>query len=61
MWRYKTDARTGDVLPVLLDAHNHGPDALRYALSPLIRQVQAPRVWYPGMQKAEAAARQAVA
>jgi len=30
----------GDVLPDLVDADNHAPDALRYALAPLIKQTQ---------------------
>jgi phage terminase large subunit len=38
LYRYKTDAKTGDVLPHLVDAHNHTWDAGRYGLSPLIRQ-----------------------
>lgn len=38
LYRYKTDARTGDVLPKILDAHNHGWDAVRYALAPIIRK-----------------------
>lgn len=40
LWSYKTDRLTGDVLPVLVDAHNHYWDAVRYALEPLIRQRQ---------------------
>lgn len=36
LWSYKTDKLTGDVLPALLDRHNHCWDAIRYALSPLI-------------------------
>lgn len=35
-WSYKVDALSGDVLPIVLDAHNHLMDALRYALEPLI-------------------------
>jgi phage terminase large subunit len=38
LWSYKTDSLSGDVLPVLVDAHNHAWDAARYALEPLIRQ-----------------------
>lgn len=38
LWRYKTDARTDDVLPKLVDAHNHVWDAVRYALAPLIKK-----------------------
>lgn len=38
LYSYAVDRLTGDVLPKLIDAHNHGIDAARYALSPLIRQ-----------------------
>lgn len=38
MYSYKVDRLTGDVLPVLVDAWNHGIDAVRYALAPLIRR-----------------------
>lgn len=38
LYRYKTDSRTGDVLPALVDAHNHFWDAIRYALAPVIRK-----------------------
>jgi len=37
LWSYKTDKITGDVQPVLVDAHNHCWDAIRYALEPIIR------------------------
>lgn len=37
LYSYKTDRLTGDVLPVVLDKHNHMIDLLRYALAPLIR------------------------
>jgi phage terminase large subunit len=40
LWRFKVDRLTGDVLPELVDAHNHCWDAVRYALAPLIRQEQ---------------------
>lgn len=36
LWSFKTDRLSGDVLPVLLDKHNHCMDALRYALEPII-------------------------
>lgn len=39
-YRWKTDPRTGDILPTPIDKYNHGWDAIRYALSPLIRQRQ---------------------
>jgi len=35
-YSYKVDPRTGDVLPIILDANNHFIDALRYALRPLM-------------------------
>lgn len=37
LWSYKTDRLTGDVLPDVVDAHNHIWDAVRYALQPIIR------------------------
>jgi phage terminase large subunit len=42
-WSYKTDARTGDVLPKLADGHEHIWDAVRYALTPMIRRPS--RTW----------------
>ncbi len=38
LWSYKVDKLTSDVLSVLVDAHNHWWDAVRYALQPLIRK-----------------------
>lgn len=38
LYNYKTDKRTGDVLPVLEDKHNHTIDALGYAITPLIKK-----------------------
>lgn len=38
MWRYKTDQQTGDVLPKLVDGNDHGWDATRYGLAPLIQK-----------------------
>lgn len=37
LYRYKTDKRTGDILPEIVDKDNHCWDAIRYALGPLIR------------------------
>ena len=34
LWAYKTDPLTGDILPELIDKHNHTWDAVRYALEP---------------------------
>jgi len=36
LWSFKTDRLTGDVLPQLLDKHNHCWDAIGYALEPLV-------------------------
>ncbi|MDB4952072.1 MAG: hypothetical protein JWM27_4721 [Gemmatimonadetes bacterium] len=44
-YSYKVDERTSDVLPVVVDKHNHTIDALRYALGPLIRQATTPSAW----------------
>lgn len=38
LYSYKVDRLSGDILPQLVDAHNHCVDAIRYALAPLIRQ-----------------------
>ena len=40
LYSYKRDKRTGDVLPVLLDKHNHCIDAIGYAITPLIKVKQ---------------------
>lgn len=37
LYSYKVDSVTDEVLPVLVDKHNHCVDALRYALEPVIR------------------------
>ena len=37
LYSYKTDRTTGDVLPAIVDKHNHCMDALRYAIEPIIR------------------------
>ena len=36
-WRYARDPRTDDVLPRLVPGNDHGWDAVRYALAPIIR------------------------
>lgn len=38
LYSYKVDRHSGDVLPVVVDDHNHCMDALRYALEPMIRR-----------------------
>jgi len=37
LYSYKVDRLTGDILPVLVDANNHYIDAIRYSVSPLIK------------------------
>jgi phage terminase large subunit len=37
LYSYKIDRKTQAVLPIVVDAHNHGWDALRYALTGYIR------------------------
>lgn len=44
LWSYKTDKLTGDVLPVLIDKHNHIWDAVRYGLEPTIKRRAAPKI-----------------
>lgn len=41
LYSYKVDRQSGDVLPVVVDAHNHYIDATRYALGPLIKRANA--------------------
>lgn len=36
LYSYKVDRLTGDILAVVVDANNHGVDALRYAVGPMI-------------------------
>lgn len=37
LYSYKVDKLSGDVQPVIVDRHNHCMDAIRYALTPMIR------------------------
>lgn len=43
-YSYKTDRLSGDILPKIVDAHNHAIDAIRYALEPIIRFRSKPRI-----------------
>ncbi len=36
LYKYKKDIKTGDILPIIVDAHNHCIDSIRYALGDLI-------------------------
>ncbi len=37
LYSHKVDRHTGDVLPSIVDAHNHYIDAIRYAMAPMIQ------------------------
>lgn len=45
LYSYKTDPRNGDVLPVILDKHNHGWDGVRYGLDGEIQHAGGLGVW----------------
>lgn len=47
-YSYKVDRLSGDVLPDIIDKHNHFMDAIRYALAPLIKRKGAIGVLLPG-------------
>lgn len=36
LYKYKVDRLSGDILPIIVDAHNHGWDGTRYGLEPMI-------------------------
>jgi len=36
-YKYKTDKRSGDILPDIIDKDNHYMDAIRYAITPIIK------------------------
>jgi len=40
LYSYEVDRLTNDILPVIVDAHNHYIDSLRYAVAPLIRKLR---------------------
>lgn len=42
LYSYKTDRYSGDIMPQIVDKHNHYIDAIRYALGPMIKQRQIP-------------------
>lgn len=47
LYAYKVDRLSGEVLPTVVDAHNHCIDALRYALEPMIRPIAAAKRHMP--------------
>jgi phage terminase large subunit len=46
LYSYKVDRLTGDVMPVVMDSNNHGIDALRYAVAPMLRAEVKPFQWH---------------
>lgn len=40
LYSYKVDRNTGDITTSIVDAHNHGWDAVRYAVGPMIKQTR---------------------
>lgn len=44
LYSYKVDPLNGDVLPAIVDQHNHCIDALRYALEPVIKAAPGARL-----------------
>lgn len=44
LYSYKVDRHTGDIMPTIIDAHNHYIDALRYAIEPMINRKKAPGI-----------------
>lgn len=45
LYSYKVDKVSGDVLPIIVDKHNHGIDALRYSLDGYIQRRGGLGVW----------------
>jgi phage terminase large subunit len=49
LYSYKVDQKTGEILPEVVDKHNHCIDAIRYGASPQIRLRRKPMAGYTGM------------
>jgi len=45
LYSYKTDKRTGDILPKIEDKYNHHIDGIRYGLDPLIQKKGIDKIW----------------
>ena len=45
LYSYKVDKVTGEILPIIVDAHNHGWDAVRYSLDGYIQRRGGLGVW----------------
>lgn len=47
LYSYKTDKRTGNIMPILEDKNNHGIDALRYAMEPAAKKFRGAGLFMP--------------
>jgi len=45
LYSYKRDRVTGEILPIIIDKHNHGIDSIGYALDGYIRRRGASAAW----------------
>lgn len=45
LYRFKVDQKTNEVLPIIVDKHNHGWDAIRYALDGYIQRRGEMGLW----------------
>lgn len=45
LYRYKRDRVTSRVLPIIIDANNHGPDSIRYSLNDYVMHGSASGNW----------------
>ncbi len=45
LYRYKVDPKTGEILPQIVDKHNHGWDAIRYSLDGYIQRRGVNNIW----------------
>lgn len=49
LYSYKVDRLSGDILPDIADAWNHYIDALRYAVTPMVKR-REPFTWFVGSE-----------
>lgn len=57
LYAHKVDRLSGDIRPEIVDAHNHGWDAVRYACDPMISQ-DATMSWFDEMRRKREARKQ---
>lgn len=51
LYSHKVDRHTGDVLPDIVDAHNHYIDSIRYCCAPMIQSHSSEYGWEPANSK----------